>query len=288
MTATASTRGNTVDFNLTSDLAHSTIKADGSVQLAANYPVNARLNFSNVTYRGLSPLLSTAPPQPFDATLEGQVSVSGPATDTAKLSGTLELTKLEAHSTPAAALGPQPRVNLDLKNTGNIVAALNNGTVTVRDFRLSGRDVNLTVSGTASIVAPQALRLRVDGNVNLEMLEAFSPEIYSSGSIALNASVNGTAASPDVTGQLQLQKASFNMLEMPNGISNATGSIAFTGTEAYIQNIAGESGGGKVTLSGTVAYGGPQMQFRVQAAAGQRPYSIPADHNHRDQCESIG
>ncbi len=183
-----------------------------------------------------------------------------------ELNGTLELTKLEAHSTPAAALGPQPRVNLDLKNTGNIVAALNNGTVTVRDFRLSGRDVNLTVSGTASIVAPQALRLRVDGNVNLEMLEAFSPEIYSSGSIALNASVNGTAASPDVTGQLQLQKASFNMLEMPNGISNATGSIAFTGTEAYIQNIAGESGGGKVTLSGTVAYGGPQMQFRVQAA----------------------
>ncbi len=56
------------------------------------------------------------------------------------------------------------------------------------------------------------------------------------------------------------------MLDLPNGLSNATGTVAFTGTEAYIQNITGESGGGKVTLSGTVGYGGPQMQFRVQAA----------------------
>ena len=83
------------------------------------------------------------------------------------------------------------------------------------------------------------------------MLEAFSPEIYSSGSITLNAAIAGTAASPDVTGGC-MQKASFNMLELPNGISNATGTVAFTGTEAYIQNITGESGGGKVTLAGTV------------------------------------
>jgi translocation and assembly module TamB len=55
------------------------------------------------------------------------------------------------------------------------------------------------------------------------------------------------------------------MLDLPNGLSNATGTVAFTGSEAYIQNITGESGGGKVTLAGTVSYGGPQMQFRVQA-----------------------
>jgi translocation and assembly module TamB len=34
-----------------------------------------------------------------------------------------------------------------------------------------------------------------------------------------------------------------------------------------IQNISGESGGGKVTLSGNIGYGGPQMQVRVQATA---------------------
>ena len=43
--------------------------------------------------------------------------------------------------------------------------------------------------------------------------------------------------------------------------------VSFNGTEAVIQNLTGETGGGKVTLSGFAAYGGPEMQFRVQANA---------------------
>ena len=123
--------------------------------------------------------------------------------------------------------------------------------MTIQNFRLTGRDADLNVTGTASTEGQRALSLRVDGNLNLEILEAFSSEIYSSGAITLNAAINGTAANPDVIGKLQLEKASFNMLEMPNGISNATGTVAFNGSDAYIQNITGESGGGKVTLAGT-------------------------------------
>ena len=124
LTATAETRGNTVDFNLASDLAHSNIKGSGTLQLAADYPINAQLSFSNVTYRALSPLLSDSPPQPFDAELDGEATVAGPASDVSQLRGTVQLTKLEAHSAAPAKLGAQPRVNLDLKNSGNIVAAL--------------------------------------------------------------------------------------------------------------------------------------------------------------------
>jgi translocation and assembly module TamB len=266
LTADAVTHGNAIEFNLTSDLAHSDIKGAGTVQLTGAYPISAHLTLSNVTYRALSPLFSDAPPPPLDAALDGQLSISGPVSDISQLHGTLELTKLEAHSAAPVGLSSQPRLNLDLKNSGNIVASLDHGTVTIGNFRLTGQDANLTVSGTASVEAPRVLHLSAAGNVNLEILKAFSSDIYSSGSVTLSAAINGTAASPDVTGQLQLQKASFNMLDLPNGISNATGAVAFTGTEAYIQNITGESGGGKVTLSGTVSYGGPQMRFRVQAA----------------------
>jgi translocation and assembly module TamB len=267
LTATAATKGTTVDFNLTSDLAHSNLKGSGSLQLTSDYPVNARLSFSHVTYRALSPLLSSAPPPPFDAELDGEAAISGPVTDTAQLRGTLTLTKLEAHSTAATTLGAQPRVNLDLKNSGNIVAALDRGKLTVQNFRLTGHDVDLTVTGSASIAGQRPLGLKLDGKLNLEILEAFSSEIYSSGAVTLNAAIDGTAASPDITGKLQLQKASFNMIELPNGLSNATGTVIFNGANAYIQNITGESGGGKVTLAGTVAYAGPQVQFRAQATA---------------------
>ena len=267
LTATAATRGNTVDFNLASDIAHSNIKGTGSMQLAGNYPVNARLTFQNVTYRGLEPLVGSGTPQPFDASVEGSLSVNGPVADVAALNGTVELTKLEAHSTSASLIGGQPRVQMSLTNAGNIVASLNHGTVTVQNFRLTGRDANLAVSGTAALQGNQALALRVNGNIDLQLLEAFSPEIYSSGAITLNAAVAGTTSKPDITGRLQFQKASLNLISMPNGLSNATGTVAFTGSEAVIQNLTGESGGGKVTITGVVAYGGQQPQFHAQATA---------------------
>ena len=83
----------------------------------------------------------------------------------------------------------------------------------------------------------------------------------------LNAAVTGTTDKPVVNGRLQLQNASFNMLDLPNGLSNANGTVTFNGTEAIIQNLTGETGGGKVTLAGFVGYGGPEMQFRVTANA---------------------
>ena len=56
-------------------------------------------------------------------------------------------------------------------------------------------------------------------------------------------------------------------LDAPNGLSNANGTVNFNGTEAIIQNLTGETGGGKVTLSGIVTYGGSEMQFRLTATA---------------------
>jgi translocation and assembly module TamB len=64
-----------------------------------------------------------------------------------------------------------------------------------------------------------------------------------------------------------LENASFNMIDIPNGISNANGLITFNGSEAVIQNFTGESGGGQITVGGFVAYGGPEMEFRLRATA---------------------
>jgi translocation and assembly module TamB len=275
LTATAATRGDAVAFDLTSDLAHANIHGAGTAQLTAGYPVNARLTFTNVTYRGLAPLLSSGPVEPFDATVDGSVTVNGPVTDVAALNGAVELTKLEAHSAPVSAVGAQPRIQMALSNAGNIVAAVNRGKVAIQGFHLTGRDADFSLTGTASLTGQQALALRAAGNVNLELLEAFSPDIYSSGSVTLNANIAGTPAAPDLTGRLQLQKASFNLISLPNGLSNADGAIAFTGAQALIQNITGQSGGGKVTISGIVAYGGPQMQFHVQATANRVHVEYP-------------
>lgn len=273
LTATAATRGTAVDFNLTSDFAHSNIRGNGRLDLTGDYPLNAQVAFSNVTYAGLSPLLS-GPPQPLDATVDGRVTIGGPLTKTDALHGDVRLTKLEAHST-APTKGRQPRVKFDLHNEGDVMVALNNSVVTVQNFRIVGPYTNVYLTGNAALKDPNPLHVRVNGNVKLEVLEAFDSNIFSSGGITLNAAISGTPANPSVDGNLQLQNASFNLLSAPQGISNATGTITFNGTEATIQNITGQSGGGKVTLAGFVSLAGDEAQFRLQATAAQVHVEYP-------------
>jgi translocation and assembly module TamB len=273
LTATAETSGATVNFNLTSNLGHADIRGNGSMQITGDHAVDAHLTFANVTYAGLRPLLGGTK-APIDATVDGNATVSGPLSKTDQLRGMVQLTKLEAHPVPAQT-GRPPRVTFELHNAGPIVAALDRNVVTVESARIQGPFTNLSVTGTAALGNPQSLNLRADGNIKLDLLEAFSPDIFSAGNIVLNAAVTGTTGNPVVNGRLQLQNASFNMTSLPNGISNAKGTVAFNGTEAVIQNITGETGGGKLTFSGFAAYGGPEMQFRLQAAADRVHVTAP-------------
>jgi translocation and assembly module TamB len=219
--------------------------------------------------------LLEGPTQPFDGTLNGQLNLSGPIATPDSLRGSATFTTLEAHAT-ATIKGKTPRVKLDLHNAGNIVVALDRSVLTVQSFHMTGPFTNLNLTGSVPFKADRPMNLRADGNIHLDVLEAFDTDIFSSGAVTLNAALTGTPAQPSVNGTLRLQQASFNLLDAPQGLSNATGVVAFNGTEAVLQNISGESGGGKVTLSGTVVYGGPEMQFRLQATANGVHVDAPA------------
>lgn len=277
LTASAATSGNAVNFNLTSDFAGSSIRGNGHLSVGGDYPLTGQVAFSNVTYSGLSPLLQdTLQPsaQPFDASMEGRVDVSGPIINTAALHGTLRLTKLEAHSIPPGK-GRQPRVKFDMHNEGDVMVALDQSVISIQNFRIEGPYTNLTLSGSAGLAGAGPMNVRANGNIKLDVLESFGSNIFSSGAVTLNAAVTGTTAQPSVRGTLQLQNASFNLLDLPQGISNASGTVQFNGTQAVLQNISGQSGGGKVSLTGSVGYGGPEMQFRVQVTASQVHIEYP-------------
>jgi translocation and assembly module TamB len=265
LTATATTRGQAVAFDLRSDLAHSDIHGTGTMELTGDYPVNAQVTFANVTYSGLRPLLG-GQAQPFDGSANGSMTIAGPVTNTDALRATVTVAKLEAHSIQAQT-GRKPRVNFELHNEAPIVVALDRGVVNVQSAHIVGPFTDVSVTGTANITGTKAVNLRANGNVKLEVLQAFSPDIFSSGGIVLNATVAGTTDNPSVNGRLQLQNASVNLLDVPNGLTNGNGTVTFSGTQAIIENITGETGGGKVTLTGFVAYGGPEMRFRVNANA---------------------
>jgi translocation and assembly module TamB len=267
LTATAVTRGQDLDFKVNSDFAKSKIQGTGQMQLQGDYPVTARLSFTNLTYKGMENWIGPTARPGFDALVEGQANLSGPAAKPQDLKASLELSKLEINSAPAVGKFQTPRRAVQLHNSGPILVTLDRSVVKVQNAKIVGPYSNLSLSGTASIQDPQSLDLRADGNIHLELAEAFDPDVFSSGTVVVNAAVQGTVAKPAINGRLQLQDASFNVIDIPNGISKTNGLITFNGSQALIQNLTAESGGGQITLGGSVAYGGPEMEFRLRAAA---------------------
>jgi translocation and assembly module TamB len=264
LTLKAATNGGRTNFTLDSDLAGSAITGRGTAQLSGDYPLDAQLHFRNVAWSRLQPLLSgPASPSTFDASAECQLSISGPALKTDQLRGTLRISSLELHSVPPA--GSKQR-SVSIRNQGDIAAALDRGVVRIESAHLTGPQTDVAASGTVAIAGNQRMNLTLKANTDLGLAQNFDRDLFASGKIVLDAAVNGTLDKPDASGSLQLQNASLNYVDVPNGLSNANGTIVFNGTTATIRNLTGESGGGKVALAGFAAYSG-ELRLGLRATA---------------------
>jgi translocation and assembly module TamB len=143
--------------------------------------------------------------------------------------------------------------------------------VTVESARLVGRATDLTLGGRVLLEQRNPLDLRVNGRIDVAVLQDFYRDLTSSGTLLVEAGIRGPFNAPQVNGRLEVQDAALNYVDLPNGLANANGVVLFTGDRATIETLTGETGGGKVQISGFAGYGGGQPIFRLQAnAAGVR------------------
>ena len=291
---TADSQNAVLHAHLESAVADSAIRGEGQWQLEGNYPGSATITFSRLDFarlrRWISPeQLSAAPPEaapaqpsPADSLsgfAEGELHIEGPALKAEALKAELRVTKFElAGSAPAAGgTAASPANSFSLQNSGPIVARMMNNVVTVDSARFTGRGTDLSVTGKMLLQQKNSLDLRVNGRLDLAIVQDSNHDLTSSGALIAEATVRGPIDSPQINGRLQFQDAAFGLNDLPNGISNANGVILLTndvrGTSrenrATIQSFSGETGGGKIELSGFAAYSGGGALFRVHARAEQ-------------------
>ena len=262
---TAQSEGRMLRTHLESSFANSVIRGDGEWRLEGDYPGTATIAFSRVDLAALRDWIAPSPsgsPYRFAGTAQGEVRLNGPALKPELIQAELRIPSLEIQPAPDAT-------PFALRNSGPIVARMANGVFTVESARLTGPSTDLTIAGRVSLPQRNPLDLRLSGRIDLAILDTVSPGLKSSGAATVEASVRGPFNAPQLTGRLDLAGAAFNYADLPNGITNASGSILFAGDQATIQNLTGESGGGKIQLSGFAGYASRPAVFRLHLAASQ-------------------
>ncbi len=268
---TAATHGTDLTFNLDSDLAGSKIHGDGRATLTGDYPVTAKIDVSNVRYANVRDLLGTntsLEQAGYDVLVNGGATVSGPLTKTDQLRAAVRLTQVEVTAKVRGAALPAANPNqVLLHNDGPIAASLDRSVVHVDSAHLVGQDTDISITGTASLQPKQDLNLNVNAKTNLALVQKLDRDAYSDGVVVLQASVRGPLTDPSVNGRLQLQNASFNLIDWPLGISNANGLVVFNGKTATVQSLTAESGGGKISANGSATYANGNANFNLGATA---------------------
>jgi len=266
---TVNSQGQVLRARFESAFAGSSIRGDGEWRLEGDYPGSATIAFTKLNFADLRDWVAPSgagAPSDIQGSAEGQLRIDGPVLNPQSVKIELRIPKLEISPSQAAAGGAATAADaLTLRNSGPIVVTMTNSVVTVESARLVGRTTDLSVTGKWQPRQKNGLDVRVKGSVDLALVHELNPDFQASGTVSTDAAVRGTLDSPLITGRTEFQKAAFSIVDVPNGISGANGVILFAGGRATIQSFTGETGGGRIELSGFASYSGGQTIFRLAA-----------------------
>jgi translocation and assembly module TamB len=266
---TANSEGPVLRAHLDSGVADSTVRGDGEWRLEGDYPGSATIAFSSLDLARMrvwmSPSAASAASR-FAGSAEGQLRIDGPALTPQLMKAELRISKFEIGPAPDAGL---PTATATLHNDGPLVATMANSVITVESARLVGRSSEIGITGKLLFDRKNALDLRVNGRVDLAIVREFSRDFNASGTVAADATVRGPFDAPQVNGRMEVHDVAMDVAGLPNGLSKANGVVLFTGDRATIQSLSGETGGGKIEISGFAGYGGGPVVFRLHAQAAQ-------------------
>jgi translocation and assembly module TamB len=265
----AATKGNTLEIRPRAELAGAGISGVVRIGLDAAPSVEGELQFRRLALSTLRAWWSqkNTEPLPVEAYSEGKLTFRGNGFDAMRWQARADVGVLEIKPRTDA---PNSKLEeLGLRNAEPIVLEGTLGEWRVSHARLLGHNTNLEIGGKVSLGAKGRLDLRFRGGVDLAILHDFEKDLEASGASELDAEVRGPLDDPGLYGRLKLINASLYFSGVPNGIDKANGTVFFDRHRATIESLTAQTGGGTLSLSGFVGFGGFDRVYRLQATAKQ-------------------
>jgi translocation and assembly module TamB len=265
----ATTANEVLTLKAKGNLRGSQVTGNARFELTGDYQGRGEVAFTPMALSVIQDFASASrsgKPMPFDGVVEGRITFAGPARKPGEMTARIELPTLEMVPSRPARNRDQQR-DLALRNQGPVVAELDAKGIHFRSAKFVGTDTNLEIAGTVSTQGKNPWDVRVNGTLNLGVLEEFNSDLITSGVTTVNATIRGSLQQPQLLGRLDLKNASLYMTDVPNGLDQVNGVIVFDPNRATIEKITGATGGGRITLSGFVSYGKGEPTFRLQGRA---------------------
>ncbi|SEF93490.1 translocation and assembly module TamB [Bryocella elongata] len=247
LNATAYSTKSIVYYDVHSNALGAQLVANGQTALTGNFDTSAKLTLADLDIANAIALFA---PGSVKATskISGTITVNGPATQPKQLVGNIELN-----------LADIMVQGIDLKTAEPLRASLRNGTLTIDQLHITGRDTDLRAGGSAVLFGDPnpkggTLSINAGGAINMGLAHVFDQDLITSGKVIFNVGANGRLLAPELNGKVQFQNVNLAIDGIPNGLSSMNGTLVFNENRLDVQSLTGRSGGGDLKIGGSIYY----------------------------------
>jgi translocation and assembly module TamB len=251
----AVTHGRQLDLKAHSDFDKADLTIAGTIALDDNFPADLNLAFHHLDADSLLRIYLPGKITGHSA-VDGTVQVRGPLRTPRDLKVAAEIQSFSAE------VG-----HVQVQNVGPIRFEVADQNVLLENLHLAGSGTDFTAHGRAHLAGARELDMRLDGSVNMTLLQSLNPKILARGTLGVNLDASGTLSQPVLQGRLEVKNTFVSHNDFPSGLSDLNGVLRFDRNRIQIESLTGSTGGGTVALTGYATYqsGGFLLDFGATA-----------------------
>jgi translocation and assembly module TamB len=244
--------GHAATLQLTSAMSTGELSGTFTLGLSDPFPLNGKASIKNID---LDPfLLSALHVKQFSGHGEaaGEIAINGSLKGPEDLTVDAQLSHLVLNYE-----------DVRLENVGAVHFRSSRESFQIEAATFRGTDTNLQVAGSVAFSGQRSVNLKLNGDMDLRLLDGFAPGLDTQGIAQIDAAFEGTLDRPRITGKVHVEKASARAADFPTGLSAIKGDLIFDASRAFFQGVTAEVGGGVLTLTGSVSYADRPIRYDV-------------------------
>ena len=243
------------DLTFASGVANATVDAKASVKLSGDYEATGTFDTTSLPIVQLASLYLPSVPSELQGETEVHANFKGPLRNYQQMEAHLTIPKLSASYQ-----------NLHIENAGAIRADIANEVAVLRPSGLKGTGTNLNFEGQIPLKGGKPMRMAARGNIDIKLLRLLSPDLRTSGNLALDVRAGGEVSNPSVNGTVKLETINVATIAAPIGLEQVNGLLTIANDQIQITQLDGQMGGGKISAGGSVGLR-PELHMNVALKA---------------------